>query len=94
LCFFANISRIGFDNALVRYIAGYRTVNDSYSISGIFSYALVRVIFVSIFSATIIYFSAELLSEQLFNKPMLSPVLQVAAALLLKSMELNQEATI
>lgn len=78
----ASITRQGFDNALVRFIAGFKVSNDSASISGMFKYAFLRVLIVSIVMALCLYSTASWLSISVFDKQHLEQTLHVAAFLI------------
>lgn len=78
----ASLTRQGFDNALVRFIAGFKVSNDSASISGVFKYAFLRVFIVSVATALCLYLSASWLSISVFDKPLLEQTLHVAAFLI------------
>lgn len=80
--FLASLTRQGFDNALVRFIAGFKVSGDQASISGMFKYALLRVFVVSLSAALSLYWAAPWLSNSVFNKPFLEQTLRVAAFLI------------
>lgn len=78
----ANISRQGYDNALIRFVAGYRIEGDTHRISGLVQYVGVRVLIASFFTATLLFLLSPLLSEYIFEKEKLSQTLRVAAWLI------------
>lgn len=78
----ASLTRQGFDNALVRFIAGFKVSNDIASISGVFKYAFLRVLTISIFATLCLHLLAPWLSISVFDKPLLEQTLHVAAFLI------------
>lgn len=67
--------RQGLDNALVRYIAGYRVENDQVSVAGIYHLALSRVLPFGISSAIMLWFCSDWIAVNVFAKPPLGSVL-------------------
>ncbi|WEM41568.1 oligosaccharide flippase family protein [Photobacterium sp. DA100] len=79
----AAIARQGFDNALVKFIAGYRAVDNQVFISGIYQYALAKIVPVLIVFSVAIWLCSDVLSVWFFSKPLLSPILSVSALVIL-----------
>ncbi|WP_261903472.1 flippase [Vibrio fortis] len=67
--------RQGLDNALVRYIAGYRVDNNQASIAGIYHLALTRVLPLGMLSTIVLWFCSDWVAESVFTKPPLGSVL-------------------
>jgi O-antigen/teichoic acid export membrane protein len=80
--FLASLSRQGFDNALVRYIAGYSVAGEQQQISNLYFYAVKRVLVASILIALCIFITAPEISDWVFSKQQLAPTLSVAAWLI------------
>jgi O-antigen/teichoic acid export membrane protein len=80
--FLANISRQGFDNAMVRYIAGYRVAGEHQHISHLFLYAFKRVVALSLLIAICVFATSSEVSQWVFSKVALTPTLSVAAWLI------------
>ncbi|MEZ9282133.1 oligosaccharide flippase family protein [Vibrio cyclitrophicus] len=80
--FLASLTRQGFDNALVRFIAGFKVSDDFISISGIFKYAFLRILIVSSITALCLYIAAPWLSNTVFQKPPLDKVIYISALLI------------
>ncbi|CAH0527266.1 oligosaccharide flippase family protein [Vibrio hippocampi] len=78
----ANLTRQGLNNALVRFIAGYRVSGDIEKVGGLFKYASLRVFFVGCLVSLILYFLSPWLSNTVFNKPLLTPILEAASFLI------------
>ncbi|MEZ9135572.1 oligosaccharide flippase family protein [Vibrio sp. 10N.286.52.B1] len=78
----ANITRQGYDNALIRFVAGYRVEGDTHRISGLVQYVGVRVLITSFFTATLLFLLSPFLSEYIFEKEKLSQTLRIAAWLI------------
>lgn len=79
----AAVARQGFDNALVRFIAGYRAVGNHFLIAGIYQYALTRIIPALVVSSILLWWCSDLISGGIFNKPLLTSVLSVGALVVL-----------
>lgn len=83
ILFLSALARQGFDNALVRFIAGYSVNKQEYFVSGIYKYALIRIIPVLIILTIFLCVCSEYISVKIFNKPLLSGVLVIGALAIL-----------
>ncbi|MDH5979484.1 oligosaccharide flippase family protein [Vibrio splendidus] len=78
----ANITRQGYDNALIRFIAGYRIEGDTKTISELVQYVGIRVLIASLFTAALVFLLSPFLSEHIFEKKELDQTLKIAAWLI------------
>jgi len=81
--FLASISRQGFDNALIRFIASYRVSNEFKNVANIFGYATLRVVILGSMISILVYLFSPAIGEYVFSKEELTPVLRVAAWLIM-----------
>ncbi|MGR5144721.1 oligosaccharide flippase family protein [Photobacterium sp. DNB23_23_1] len=79
----AAICRQGFDNAMVRLIAGYYISGEKNNISQLYGYVLLRIIPVLLFMTTIMLVYSDEICLLLFNNNSISPLLVIGALMLL-----------
>jgi len=75
----AILARHGFDKVLVRFIAA---ANDLTEINQLYTYALSRVVIVSFIISTILFFTANFISNQIFSKPEMCATLQLMSVII------------
>lgn len=76
---FAVVARQGFDNALVRFIAGYNVSGEAPLVAGIYRYALMRIIPALIILTFLLWLASGFISVWVFDKPLLSCALAVGS---------------
>jgi len=76
ITFLAALSRLGFDNSLVRFVGAGLSDNAWGDIHFVVSRALALVTVSSGCIATLLYFGSDQIANTLFNKPLLAPVLK------------------
>ncbi len=72
-------SRLGLDTGVLKYVAIFEGQKDKHRIKGVINSSIMIALFVSLFIACLIYFSADLLANHIFLKSELKPVLKVLA---------------
>lgn len=83
LSFSSVFGKLGFDVALMKYIAGF-AINKNYSgIKGVYLEAIKVILPVTILISSLLYFFAPWMSNKLFHKPYLSDLLRINAWLAL-----------
>lgn len=70
---------LGLTNAFIRFIGGFHSEGNWPVIKGVFIIGLKRVLLVSVCVATLLFVFAETVSATIFNKPDLTPILQIIA---------------
>ena len=71
------ISTLGFANAIVRYVAFYSARNDHSRVKGTIYYSLKILLPFSVFILLSLFFLGEIVSEKLFGKPELTPLIKL-----------------
>ena len=79
----AIVGRQGFDNALVRFIAGYTVNSEVGLISGVYKYSLIRILPLLVILSLLLWLGSDFISENVFEKPLLSSVLAIGALAIL-----------
>lgn len=75
----AIISRQGFDNVLVRFIAGYSIEKQSLLVAGIYRHVLIRILFTLMITCSLVFLLKDFISVYVFSKSELSPLMTLAA---------------
>lgn len=79
ITFLSAVSRLGFDNSLVRFV-GENVAEDSWNnINFVVSRAIMLVSITSTVVAALLYLGSDLVANLIFNKPLLAPVLKAMA---------------
>ncbi len=73
----AAFGRIGMENALVRFIASYSSLNKHHKIFGIYNLAIKYSLFTSIFLSLFIFISSPFISSFIFSKPKMEETLTI-----------------
>lgn len=71
------ILRQGFDNALIRFIAGFNVQNDNVSVSKVYYALIIRVLPMSLLAVCILYPLSKQICTLIFDKPLLSSSFQI-----------------
>jgi O-antigen/teichoic acid export membrane protein len=72
----ASVSRVGLDNTVLRFIGSTHHDKSTSLANSVLHKALLLIFNVSLVLSLILYFSADFVSESIFNKPELAPVLK------------------
>lgn len=73
------LSMQGFNNALVRFVAGYKALDDRNSVAQVYTMAVLRITPVATVVGAILWVLSEWFSISIFNKPELKPSLATMA---------------
>lgn len=79
IIFIANISRQGFDSALIRYVASYNIYRDNRRICSLSVYAVFRTLTISVVFSILIYIFSDPISIVIFSKPTFCETLKISA---------------
>jgi len=77
------IGRLGLDNVVLRDIAKYAINNKWGKLKGIFSYSVTISLISSVLMSLLVFFSADLISDQLFNMPEMSKSLRIMSLIII-----------
>lgn len=79
LQFFVNFGKFGFDTAIMRFTAQYKTGNQLSELKDLYKKTLLFTISVSLIFSVILFFGATQIAQWVFHKPFLAPYFQIAA---------------